>query len=180
MEDHAASVRNLLELVPRPPEAAIPGGLADEDIDAFQSELGYTVPPPLREWLRVSNGPCVGPGGLFGIGAVPKHLSIQHHLSLYPEWGAKKWLPVAGDGCGNYYLLVAAHDFGAGFPVVFVEPMVDVSSPIYVAASGLWSFLDFILRKELAKSSWPFGRAEVVAQDPGILDVTGVPLPWDA
>jgi hypothetical protein len=94
-------------------------------------------------------------------------------------WGARKWLPVAGDGCGNYYLLASANDFGAGFPVVFVEPTVDVSSPAYVAASGLWNFLDFMLSKELAKSGWPFGMAEVVARDPGILRVTGVPLPWE-
>ena len=174
------SVTQLLTIVPRPPGTAIPGPASTGDLNAFRQSIGYEIPPDLRDWLNISNGPCVGPGGLFGIGLLPKHLSIDHHLSLYPEWGERRWLPIAGDGSGNYYLLAASEEFGGGHPIVFVEPIVDKFKPIYVAASNIWSFLDFLLRRELNQSKWPFDQAEVLACDPDILTVVGVSLPWEA
>lgn len=180
MDNIENSVAQLLQLVPHAPGTTIPGPAAAQEIQAFQERIGYEVPRELRAWLNMSNGPCVGPGGLFGTGSVPRHLSIGHYLDLYPDWRRRQWLPVAGDGCGNYYVLVASSQFGPGNPVIFVEPMVDSLQPTYVAASNLWVFIDFLLRKELSQSAWPFNAAEVVERDPEILRVVGVPLPWAA
>jgi hypothetical protein len=38
---------------------------------------------------------------------------MARRRDLFPEWAEQGWLPVAGDGCGNYYVLTA--DGTAGF-----------------------------------------------------------------
>jgi cell wall assembly regulator SMI1 len=180
MIDHKR-ILGLLHKVPRPPEQQIPKGATDAEIGAFEARMGLLVPDDLRQWLRVSNAPCVGPGGLFGIGeAAPDFLNIESILGLFPAWQEKKWIPVAGDGCGNYYVVPTQHEFGAGFPVVFVESICDDEAPAYIVASDLGHFLIFILERELGKASWPFDEKVVVHDDPAILKFDHVSLPWRA
>jgi cell wall assembly regulator SMI1 len=100
-------VKELLSQVPQPPERPMPGGVREASLHDFESWLGYSLPEPMREWLALSNGPFVGPGGTYGIGTGRKSLEIKAYLDANPEWRNRKWIPVAGDGCGNLYVLVA-------------------------------------------------------------------------
>jgi len=175
---HMSAISELLAEVPKPPGEGLPPGLADADLQAFSERTGIPLPPDFAQWLKFSNGPCVGPGGVFGIGTSRSALDIESYLTIYPAWKLKKWIPVAGDGCGNYYLLATQGEFGPGFPVFFVDTSASSNSPAYIAASDIEHFLIFLLEKELGRTRWPFDRATVAEQDPMVFHFQKVPLPW--
>jgi hypothetical protein len=100
---------------------------------------------------------------------------------VYPSWKDKGWIPVAGDGCGNYYVLATR---GSGVetakrPIYFVDTSMDREKPAYVVASDLWHFLRFILRDELGRDYWPFKKYRVLEEDPDLEEAPGAPKPWD-
>ena len=173
-------VRDLLTKVPAPPEDAIPHGAADEHLAQFETTSGITIPNLLREWLTIANGPCVGPGGLVGINTKRDSQDAASILENYPEWQEKGWFPVAGDGCGSYYVVATRNDYGDGEPVLFIDVNEDSSQPAFLAASNTWAFIRFLLRKELNESRWPYSESEVVRDDPQITSFVGVSLPWEA
>jgi hypothetical protein len=169
-------ILELLSRVPRAPEQPIPSGLKDEAILEFEKRSGLSMPPEQAEFLRLSNGPCVGPGGIFGIRPAMDFLDIENVLGMHPGWRGRGWVPVAGDGCGNVY--VAVHS-GKDWPVVFIDTMEDAEQPAFVVASGVLVFIVSLLEKELGKTGWPFNQAEVTRSDPRI-NVFGdiFRLPW--
>jgi hypothetical protein len=173
-------VAGLLRCVPSPPGEAIPPGASDEVIAAFERRCGVAVPSELRQWLKTSNGPCVGPGGLFGIRPLREDLDIELHWRLYPMWKEKQLIAVAGDGNGNYYVLDANQRTTGGHPVTFIDTMEDPARPLYVVASGLWKFLYFLLAKELRPSPWPFDRRFMQREDPEIVSFSEYTMPWEA
>jgi hypothetical protein len=69
-------VMRLAVLVPGPPGEPLPPGLTEAEIEDFARRTGLPIPPDLGEWLRFTNGPCIGPGGLFGIRPRRGHLDI--------------------------------------------------------------------------------------------------------
>ena len=87
---YAAKIKKLLAKVPRPPEDSIPDGASDADLAGFEKRLGFPLPDPLRDWLKVSNGPCVGPGGIFGIRPKRMHLDIESFFKVFPP-GIEFW-----------------------------------------------------------------------------------------
>jgi len=122
----------------------------------------------------------VGPGGVSGIGTKRKSQDLDALMNLHPDWRSRGWVPVAGDGAGNYYVVATKGEFGPGEPVLFIDVGVDESVPAFVAASDTWHFLRFMLKKELGESRWPFSKDEVVLMDPSVETFTSVALPWDA
>lgn len=172
-------ISELLHQVPRPPEDSIPSGVTDEEIAHFEERTGIVVPAMLRRWLRVTNGPCVGPGGFYGIQPLRSHLEIEEYLNLFPDWKKRQWIPVAGDGCGNHYIIPTQNEFGLGYPVLFIDVGRAVDSPSYVVASDLEHFVVGTLRKEMGDAGWPFSRDRTLAFDPGLSDFHAVPFPWE-
>lgn len=170
----------LLDQVSRPPEDSIPSGVTDEEIAQFEERTGISVPTTLRSWLRITNGPCVGPGGFYGIHPLRSHLEMEDYLIRYPDWSKRQWIPVAGDGCGNHYIMPTQNDFGAGFPVLFIDVGKAVDSPSYVVASDLEHFIVGILRKEIGDTGWPFHQDNTLTFVPGLSEYHGVPFPWEA
>jgi cell wall assembly regulator SMI1 len=174
------TIDDVVSLFPRlekPPGETIPSGLLKDDLDRFEQRTEIELPSSFRSWLMTTNGPCVGPGGIVGIGTTRDLQDLECIYDLYPTWKEKGWIPIAGDGCGNYYVLT--HGEYNIEPVVFVDVMENSDEPAFVVASSLWQFLDFLFRKDLGKSRWPFDEAEVVATDPNIIRTQFV-LPWNA
>jgi hypothetical protein len=171
-------ISELLNQVPRPPEDPIPSGVTDEEIAQFEDRTAIIVPAMLRSWLRVTNGPCVGPGGFYGIRPLRSHLDIEESLKQYPDWSKRQWIPVAGDGCGHHYIIPTQNEFGLGYPVLFIDVGMAVDSPSYVVASDLEHFIVGILRKEIGDTGWPFRRTNTLTFDPQLLGYHGVPFPW--
>jgi cell wall assembly regulator SMI1 len=171
-------IRRLLAQAPQPPEERLPGGISDTECDAFEQRTGIRLPEEVRQWLKISNGPCVGPGGLYGIRPQRSHLDIEAILDLYPSWKTRQWIPIAGDGCGNYYVIPTQEEYGSGYPVLFVDTNSTSDVPAYIVASDIGHFLVSLLEKELGEKRWPFDENYVTKADPEITRFVGVPLPW--
>jgi cell wall assembly regulator SMI1 len=179
--NYEEEVKRLLHEVERPPGESIPPGASPAEIVTLEATIGISLPPLLRKWLSTSNGPFVGPGGIAGINPKREDRDIPWLLELFPSWKSNRWIPIAGDGCGDYYVVSTQNEFGDGEPVLFIDVHDgDDSRPTFIAASNVWRFLRFLLLKDLRKSKWPFDEIEVLAADPEILTFSGVPLPWNA
>jgi hypothetical protein len=169
-------VRRLCFAVPWPAGVkAEPSATREQIMDAEKS-LGITFPEALKQLLGFLNSAPIGPGGVLGIESGRPVLDIRSVLSWYPGWKAHKWVPVAGDGCGNYYVLV--NDSNCRTPVCFVDTGQSPDKLAYVVGSDLWHFLWFLLQHELGNKQWPFSKAYVTEHDPDITGCRVAPLPW--
>lgn len=177
-EEHGdqVRVRHLLPRLPRDPARPLPGGASDRELADLTIRLGTDLPEELADWLRTCKGAAIGPGGLFGPRPDTDFLDVASRAAEYPGWRQLCWLPVAGDGFGNFYMLLTQGSL-AGH-VAFVEAISEPDEITYVAASNLWSFLRFLFEKELGAKGWPFDPTVVLAADPGLAQVPADLLPW--
>lgn len=174
-------VLDLLGRVPRPPEAPPCAGASKEQLSALEGELGYAAPSSLVAWLSLCNGIIAGPGGLYGSGPTDDFLDIGSVLRIHPDWQLKKWLPVAGDGNGNQYVIDASRAHLDADAVYFVDVSENAMELAYIVGSNLELFLVFLLDRETGVQGWPFDAHYVLARDPGIASVdSSALLPWNA
>jgi len=180
MTNTVTQIRELLIQVPVPPGYRLPPGATDAELAAFRAVSGLEIPNELEEWLRISNGPLVGAGGLYGVGeqGESRASTIAEILNLHPGWKDLGWIPVGGDGCGDYYVLSTKNPTTNGNAVLFIDCHEDELKPAYAVASNLWRFLRFHLRSELGHRYWPFDKVRVLEEDPELELVKGVVLPW--
>jgi cell wall assembly regulator SMI1 len=94
--------------------------------------------------LSVCRGARIGPGGVFGQRPDTPDVDTVLRRDLFPGWAELGWLPVAGDGCGNYYVL--AEDGTVGF----VDTMKDPDRLDRRVASDLLSFMIELLAHDQA------------------------------
>ncbi|MBG0569254.1 SMI1/KNR4 family protein [Actinoplanes aureus] len=145
MNDHEAR-RDVLRLLPeaeRPPGEPFPGGADDQEIADLERRLGIPLPEALVDWLRVCKGEGICAGGVFGARTDDEFLDMATYLAMFPQWQESGWLPVAGDGCGNYYVLVTSGEFTG--QVGFIDTITDPDSIAHVAGQSLWMFLRSLL-----------------------------------
>ena len=135
------------------------------------------LPADLEAWLHVVNGANIGPGGVFGVGVRDKSCSMEEMVAGYPEWRIRQWWPIAGDGCGNFYVLVPED---GRHSVYFIATIVGPEQLCYAAASSLRPFPWFLFKDDLGETTWPFDKDEVLKHDPDILKCKLAPLPWEA
>ncbi|NEA26231.1 SMI1/KNR4 family protein [Actinomadura bangladeshensis] len=178
MSQEGPRIKTLLALLYRVPRASgeVIEGAATEGLAELRHVLGGELPPQLTEWLQVCNGTTSGPGGIFGTGTDREHINIEFHIGLYPEWRGLNWMPIGGDGCGNYYMMATSGRESTPRPVFFVDVMDNWSKPSYFVASDLFHFLEFLFEKELGVEGWPFVRRYVEGKDPNISSLEM--LPW--
>jgi SMI1 / KNR4 family (SUKH-1) len=156
----------------------LPPGIGDAEIDALGRRIGAEIPEELRRWLRVCNAPLIGPGGIYGVCPDNPFLDIESRLHLHPEWLSLGWLPIAGDGCGSYYMLELNHQHDHTSPVSFVDER-DYHTALYCVASGYCSFIGLYLREEFGDDFWPFDKERILLEDPELAHIHWLPLPWD-
>ncbi|GGY37802.1 SMI1/KNR4 family protein [Pseudoduganella albidiflava] len=177
-------IRELLARSPHPLGEMPLRGIDTTEAEALRVMLGREIPSDLSQWLHIANGLCAGPGGLFGFGISEEHLDIEFLWSLFPDWRARGWIPVAGDGCGNYYVLAIQGECAESSPVIFVETPgaadTGVDTGAYVVASSLAHFLRFYLEDDIVRTGWPFDEKYVRDRDPAIVNFSSLTLPWDA
>ena len=172
------NIRHLCQAVPWPPEGVLVEGAAAAQLSAATQQLPFSLPPELQDFLSFLNGPCIGPGGILGIQTTRPALDLLIVLEQYPTWKANAWIPVAGDGCGNYYVMVLGQ-FGR-HPICFVDTVAAPNELAYVVGSNLWKFLEFLLERELGRKGWPFSAEFVLERDPNLANIECAPLPWNA
>jgi cell wall assembly regulator SMI1 len=115
-------------------EGASPGQLA-----RLEERLRRKLPEELGALLTICNGGAIGPGGIYGQRPDNSYLDLPSVLELFPEWAALGWLPVAGDGCGNYWVLLGDGRVG------FVDTMSHSGALDRVSDPDLFSFVERIL-----------------------------------
>lgn len=112
-----------------------------------------------------------------------EYLDIASHYRLHPHWLERGWIPIAGDGCGSYYVLDLTARTRSGHPVLFLDwedsSVLGCGTPSYVVASGLWPFLLYLLLGEKKEAYNIWNEAEALREDPGLADVEGVRRPWE-
>ncbi len=127
-------LRELVAGALRAPEEEAPRGAGPAEPDSLQARLGGIIPPVLRAWLQVCRRAGIGPGGVFGPRPDRPSLDMAQRGNLFPAWVEQGWLPVAGDGYGNCYVLTADGTVG------FVDTMKDPAGDRQVAGD-LLSFM---------------------------------------
>jgi hypothetical protein len=166
-------------------------------IDVLRKHYNTEIPLDYLEWLSICNGVsgrCIET--IYGIDF------INELLGLSPYWVSKEWFPIAGDGCGNYYVIARINiNSKMYYPVVFLDQEqseLEVCDRIsYVVTSDFDIFLINFLEKirftldvmfikgyaenfedEPPSFWWPFEREAVIQNDPNIT-LFNLPLPWD-
>src|SRR5437588_2811646 len=76
---------------------------ASGDISAFEKAYRVEIPQELKLWLLICNGAPVNPGGIYGVR--PAKVRAEDLLDELPAWRARKWFPLASNGCGDYYVV---------------------------------------------------------------------------
>jgi SMI1 / KNR4 family (SUKH-1) len=159
----------------RAPGNSFSGGANDAEIASLQQAVAGPLPADLVDWLRVCKGDLIGPGGLYGVRHTANVTDIASVLDWFPHWRERGWLPVAGDGNGDYYVLITNGE-SAGC-VGFVDQS-DFDTIDYLVATNLWTFLWFLLRRDGGDRRWPFDRNHVLAHDPGMATIPTDLQPW--
>jgi len=160
------------------PEPRIEPATTVETIQWIERELGISIPPSLKEWWQHCNGFSFTYGNAYGVNTEDPGGDIRgiYRLDGLDAWRQRNWIPVADDGCGNYYLLVR-DEIADLFPVCFVEMLEDPFSLHYAASSGIHHFLWGFVSTSVGRD-WPFNRSEALALDPDLARVQVAPLPW--
>lgn len=172
-------VLGLLTHVPRPPGASEPSGASIEQLQDLEETLQQPIPAELKAWLLRCNGVIAGPGVLYGARPADHALDLATARAAWTEWAGHGWIPVASDGSGNAFVLQRPEPHEPS-PVYFVDCSDNPDRLAYVVASSLESFLRFLLERELGEERWPFNSSYVLAEDPGIREIEGAPVPWHA
>lgn len=149
MKDMKQEALSLLLLLRLAPEDALPKGATAQQLCDFEQRTNLRLPCQVEDWLTLCNGPCVAEGGVFGVRPDCSFLDIESYLQEHPTWQKNNWLPVAGDGCGNYYVVVVDAQDLNGCPVFFIDHEVDNTELNHQIAPDFWTFLNWLFRREL-------------------------------
>ncbi len=89
---------------------------------------------------------------------------------------------IAGDGCGNSYVLAAKGGFDLLEPIFFQQALFHRSEhkATFIAASNMLAFVAGLLLREMEVFHWPFDREKTLQLDPEIGIARGIQFPWDA
>jgi hypothetical protein len=102
-------------------------------------------------------------------------------LTLNEAWLDMAWIPIAGDGAGDYYMVGSAKSRQPEDLVFFVDVHEDPDAPTYLVGSDIWHFLVGPFSDELEERWWPFDRDRMLAFDPSLVSFAeAAPLPWEA
>ncbi|GIE89597.1 hypothetical protein Are01nite_60770 [Actinoplanes regularis] len=123
----------------------MPGGASEHELADLERRLGGPLPRDLAEWLRICKGEAICAGGVFGARPDQDHLDIAAHLAFHPRWRELGWLPVAGDGCGNYYVFINSGQLLG--KVAFVDTMSNPNTIEKIVGNNLWIFLRSLLMR---------------------------------
>jgi cell wall assembly regulator SMI1 len=159
------------------PDEGIPEGVNNDDIMKLEKDIGFPLPETLKQWLTVTNAPCVGTGGFIGISPKRKSLDIYSIYENYPNWKSHQWIPMANDGSGNFY--VAVIDKSEVEAIGFIDTMENLTHLAFVVASDIIIFIKMFIMMQSGERRWPYNKKFVVEKDPCILNKRHIaPMPW--
>lgn len=169
-------------LVPAGHPAETPiSGASETELERLAASFGRPLPADAMAWLRLCNGSRAGEGGILSTE------QICDELNFWPALRERGWLPIAGDGCGNTYVVDTDSPSAA---LGFFEPIASDDELQYYLASSLPIFLSCWLQQEATERSltdaeaddptrirWPFDRRAALQIDPELEGLS--PHLWD-
>lgn len=159
-----------------------------EEIAQSERRLGIRFPQALKQWLAVCNGAHTTFGDLYGVPTSTKggRGTIEAIATMWNDagWLQRGWIPIANDGCGNFYVI--AYDHGTrDYAVAFIDTMENPQTLSYAVASSLLPFVAAFFLKDInleipasKQVIWPFDEYWVRENDPALFEVTVAALPW--
>jgi hypothetical protein len=157
---------------------AAPSAEAESKRRKYEAALGFPFSPQLAHWSDRFGADMFGPEGLSHVEDDDEGQGVIARTTAHPEWVGQGWVPIAGDWCGNYYVVDTKQP---SEPVYFIDSFEDVGVPTYVAASSLKRFVELFSKHDQGKLSfhWPFAKSESLALDPELEKIDAT-MPWDA
>jgi cell wall assembly regulator SMI1 len=150
-------------------------GASEDAIRAAQDKLKVVFPPSFTRFLRLWNGGEFGSDALYGIPPItPHHLDITWYREeiLDARDCPKSWIPIANDGCGNYFVIATEiPTVGAECAIGFVDYSVSPTNITNYIATNYWAFLEFFIRLMAGDKDVIHGAP---IEPPGLR-----PWPWD-
>lgn len=172
-----AELVDLARRAPSPPGHELTGA-SEAEIKSLESEADRTLSPSFERWLKAVNGAMLGPGGLFGIRNAKDFLSIRQYWDIFPEWKSMGWIPVAGNGLGDYWVAVPRGPDGDPDWVAFINTHEDPLEVERFFASSVTRFVKFLLESELGERRWPADREYDLEHDPSLAATPEEKAPW--
>jgi hypothetical protein len=175
-------VIDLLDNLSESEGIAIPQGGGEDEFKDIATYMLVEDIAELAVWVSISTGPIPISQPLMGFSVDQNQNDSNHYknvLSTYPEWRRRKWVPIAGDGCGNYYLYPLMNDFNNRRPIFLVDVSKSTITPYCAVASHLFHFLVRLLESELNREDYAFTRDKVLRQDVKIQQISSLAMPWD-
>lgn len=129
-----------------------PGG--EKDLEAVSSILGGA---PLYEFgavLTMMLGPATATVELLGFDTklgTNSPAFFKRAIDANPEWYYVNWLPIAGDGCGGYYIYPITKASDNARPIFQIRPELGTLDPHRYVASNVLRFIRRALHAELAE-----------------------------
>lgn len=147
-------------------------------IAEFAMQTGIAPAQSWLDWLSVANGADLSSADYWlshctGLTRYPTRLpDARWHLARYPEWRSRGWIPIADDGCGDYFLLGQPFQGGPSDAVMFWDQATPAEAGIdYVISSDLWTFIVGVLELRGGPTNWPFNDTHLLEFDPQMRSV---------
>lgn len=173
------TVLGMISTLERQEHRVRPPAVNFEAIVSFQNRFRTTLPDSVIAYLSKTDGAQFGE--LRGPYEIEKRSSkescIDDVLTLYDGFISRMWIPVASDGCANYYVLVG--EMQEDRPVCFVDTLSSIENLQYVVASGYWHFLRFFYGQLCGETFWPSDQRRVQELDPDIARVDVASPIWN-
>ena len=186
MESYLDESSTLVRDVARFLELSEPNGATDRDIDAVALFFGVDYLGILEVWLAGCRGPFLVSQPIVGFGATKRPGDFFHYrdiLESHPDWVDFGWVPIASDGCGNFYIypLKTGDEHYRPIFLVYAESPTE---PSQVVASNLLRFILRLLRSELTDFDesieddidYVFSEEEIRANDPEAVGMEPPPV----
>jgi len=144
-------------------------GAKVEEIQRGEAISGIAFTTELKDWLSAVNGLELQ-GVIF--------YSVQNMIDTlyeYPIYKEKRFLPIAGDGCGSDYVMM--------YEKSLIDPPIGMVEGVKrdringLCASSLYHFIYYFIRhsRDVEEYPWPGNKDFVLEVDPNILNFGEVP-----
>ncbi len=135
-------------------------GISEEVVTEKFAQENLDLPDELRIWLGLCNGIGgfkksipVAFGVVYGTDPNPR-LGLNMFFTPGDSWERNGWIPIADDGCGNYYALVPqGEEDRKQYVVAFFEASSSRDAlhdtPTYISCYDCLSFMNLLLLEEI-------------------------------
>lgn len=148
------------------------------DISSLAAALGHPLPHQLAQWLTLCRGGYLEAHSVTNL-LTPQQMLRDREDVINDYNKPRSWLPIADDGCGDFYCLICPPDPRAIAPVVFLD---HEDGTTYLCGSSFFKFLEITLvhePRDAGEDSPIFDERMFFAIDPDAANIRQYGYGWD-